>query len=208
LDWVHRHEKAGVLQGPFFACVNFTQDDAHIFCLPDQIELQISEVIDFIVHIYGIFGFTDYKMELSTRPENFIGSPEIWEKAEGALKKVLDEKKIVYKINVGDGAFYGPKIDFHIKDCLKRSWQCGTVQLDFSMPERFELEYADADGTKKTSGHDTPCLAWVNGKVLSAFFWNIYGGALPLWLSPVQVSIIPISEKYIDYAGGSPTNNA
>jgi threonyl-tRNA synthetase len=196
---VHRHEKAGVLQG-LFRVRQFTQDDAHIFCLPDQIELQISEVIDFIVHIYGVFGFTDYKMELSTRPENFIGSPEIWEKAEGALKKVLDEKKIVYKINVGDGAFYGPKIDFHIKDCLKRSWQCGTVQLDFSMPERFELEYADADGTKKRPVMIHRALLGSMERFIGILLEH-YGGALPLWLSPVQVSIIPISEKYIDYAG-------
>jgi len=113
--------KKRVCSKGFFACVQFTQDDAHIFCLPDQIELQISEVIDFIVHIYGVFGFTDYKMELSTRPENFIGSPEIWEKAEGALeKKYLDEKKIVYKINVGDGAFYGPKNRFSYQRLLEK----------------------------------------------------------------------------------------
>jgi threonyl-tRNA synthetase len=195
---VHRHEKAGVLQG-LFRVRQFTQDDAHIFCLPDQIERQISEVIDFIVHVYAVFGFTDYKMELSTRPENFIGSPEIWEKAEGALKKVLDDKKIVYKINTGDGAFYGPKIDFHIKDCLKRSWQCGTVQLDFSMPERFELEYTDADGTNKRPVMIHRALLGSMERFIGILLEH-YGGALPLWLSPVQVSIIPISEKFIDYA--------
>ena len=195
---VHRHEKAGVLQG-LFRVRQFTQDDAHIFCLPDQIERQISEVIDFIVHIYGVFGFTDYKMELSTRPDNCIGSPELWDKAEYALKKVLDDKKIVYKINAGDGAFYGPKIDFHIKDCLKRSWQCGTVQLDFSMPERFELEYTDADGTNKRPVMIHRALLGSMERFIGILLEH-YGGALPLWLSPVQVSIIPISEKFIDYA--------
>jgi threonyl-tRNA synthetase len=138
-------------------------------------------------------------MELSTRPENFIGSPEIWEKAEGALKKVLDDKKIVYKINTGDGAFYGPKIDFHIKDCLKRSWQCGTVQLDFSMPERFELEYTDADGTNKRPVMIHRALLGSMERFIGILLEH-YGGALPLWLSPVQVSIIPISGKFIDYA--------
>jgi threonyl-tRNA synthetase len=195
---VHRHEKAGVLQG-LFRVRQFTQDDAHIFCLPDQIERQISEVIDFIIHVYGVFGFTDYKMELSTRPENFIGSPEIWDRAEAALKKVLDDKKIVYKVNVGDGAFYGPKIDFHIKDCLKRSWQCGTVQLDFMMPERFELEYADADGTKKRPVMVHRALLGSMERFIGILLEH-YGGALPLWLSPVQVCVIPISEKFLDYA--------
>jgi threonyl-tRNA synthetase len=195
---VHRHEKAGVLQG-LFRVRQFTQDDAHIFCLPEQIEGQISEVIDFITHIYGVFGFTDYKMELSTRPENFIGSPEMWEKAERALKKVLDDKKIMYKVNVGDGAFYGPKIDFHIKDCLKRSWQCGTVQLDFMMPERFEMEYADADGTKKRPVMVHRALLGSMERFIGILLEH-YGGALPLWLSPVQACIIPISEKFVGYA--------
>lgn len=195
---VHRHEKAGVLQG-LFRVRQFTQDDAHIFCLPDQIERQIHEVIDFIIHIYAIFGFTEYKMELSTRPEKYIGSLEVWEKAETALKKVLDEKKVVYKINAGDGAFYGPKIDFHIKDCLKRSWQCGTVQLDFSMPERFELEYTDTDGQKKRPVMIHRALLGSMERFIGILLEHL-GGALPLWLSPVQVAIIPISEKFIDYA--------
>lgn len=196
---VHRHEKAGVLQG-LFRVRQFTQDDAHIFCLPEQIERQINEVIDFITHIYAIFGFTEYKMELSTRPEKYIGSLEVWEKAEAALKKVLDEKKAVYKINAGDGAFYGPKIDFHIKDCLKRSWQCGTVQLDFSMPERFELEYTDTDGQKKRPVMIHRALLGSMERFIGILLEH-YGGALPLWLSPQQVSIIPISEKFIGYAG-------
>ena len=195
---VHRHEKAGVLQG-LFRVRQFTQDDAHIFCTPEQIAQQIDEVIDFIVSIYGTFGFTKYAMELSTRPEKYIGSLEIWDMAEKTLKEVLDAKKVAYKINAGDGAFYGPKIDFHIKDCLGRSWQCGTIQLDFSMPQRFELEYTDADGQKK-------CPVMIHRALLGSMerFIGIllehYGGALPVWLSPLQVKIIPVSEKFVDYA--------
>jgi threonyl-tRNA synthetase len=195
---VHRHEKAGVLQG-LFRVRQFTQDDAHIFCLPEQIETQIDKVIDFIIHIYRTFGFSDYTMELSTRPDNYIGALEIWEKAENALKQVLDAKKYSYKINAGDGAFYGPKIDFHIKDCLGRSWQCGTVQLDFSMPERFELEYTDAAGQKKRPVMIHRALLGSMERFLGILLEH-YGGALPLWLAPQQVRIIPISEKFIDYA--------
>jgi threonyl-tRNA synthetase len=138
-------------------------------------------------------------MELSTRPDNYIGSPEIWDKAEKALKQVLDDRKFSYKINAGDGAFYGPKIDFHIKDCLGRSWQCGTVQLDFMMPERFELEYTDADGQKKRPVMIHRALLGSMERFLGILLEH-YGGALPLWLAPLQVRIIPISEKFIDFA--------
>jgi threonyl-tRNA synthetase len=195
---VHRHEKAGVLQG-LFRVRQFTQDDAHIFCLPDQIKGEIDRVIDFIVHIYATFGFSDYTMELSTRPEKFIGSLELWERAEGILKEVLDGKKLPYKINAGDGAFYGPKIDFHIKDCLGRRWQCGTVQLDFAMPERFELEYMDSDGQKKRPVMIHRALLGSMERFIGILLEH-YGGALPLWLAPLQVQIIPISEKVIEYA--------
>ncbi|MDR0330142.1 MAG: threonine--tRNA ligase, partial [Chitinispirillales bacterium] len=142
---VHRHEKSSALHG-LFRVRQFTQDDAHIFCLPEQIEGEITKVIDFITSIYKTFGFDDYKIELSTRPEKYIGSIEVWDKAEEALKNVLEQQNIKYQLNPGDGAFYGPKIDFHIRDVLKRSWQCGTIQLDFSMPERLDIEYAAADG--------------------------------------------------------------
>jgi threonyl-tRNA synthetase len=195
---VHRHEKAGVLHG-LFRVRQFTQDDAHIFCLPHQIEPQIMEVIDFIIAMYRTFGFSDFAMELSTRPEKFMGAPELWDKAETALKNVLDAKKFAYKINPGDGAFYGPKIDFHIKDCINRSWQCGTVQLDFQMPERFELEYADADGTKKRPVMIHRALFGSMERFIGIMLEH-YAGALPLWLSPVQVKVIPISDKYIEYA--------
>jgi len=195
---VHRHEKAGVLQG-LFRVRQFTQDDAHIFCLPDQIEQQISDVIDSIAKVYETFGFNEYKMELSTRPDLFIGEPAMWDKAEAALKNVLDAKKCDYKINAGDGAFYGPKIDFHVKDCLGRSWQCGTVQLDFQMPERFELEYIDSDGEKKRPVMIHRAVLGSMERFLGILLEHV-GGALPLWLSPVQASIIPISEKYAAYA--------
>ncbi len=195
---VHRHEKAGVLHG-LFRVRQFTQDDAHIFCLPDQIEPQISEVIDFIMSMYRTFGFSDFAMELSTRPEKFMGAPGLWDKAETALKSVLDAKKLAYKINPGDGAFYGPKIDFHVKDCLNRSWQCGTVQLDFQMPERFELEYADADGTKKRPVMVHRALFGSMERFIGIMLEQ-YAGALPVWLSPVQAKIIPISDKSLEYA--------
>jgi threonyl-tRNA synthetase len=195
---VHRHEKAGVLQG-LFRVRQFTQDDAHIFCLTEQIKTELDKVIDFIVHIYRTFGFSEYTMELSTRPEKYIGSLELWDKAESILKEVLDGKKLPYKVNAGDGAFYGPKIDFHIKDCLGRRWQCGTVQLDFAMPERFELEYTDSDGQKKRPVMIHRALLGSMERFIGILLEH-YGGALPLWLAPLQVKIIPISEKFLDYA--------
>ena len=195
---VHRHEKAGVLQG-LFRVRQFTQDDAHIFCLPEQIEPQIVEVIDFIMSMYRTFGFSAFTMELSTRPEKFMGAPELWDKAEAALKNVLDAKQLPYKINPGDGAFYGPKIDFHVKDCLNRSWQCGTIQLDFQMPERFELEYTAESGEKKRPVMLHRALFGSMERFIGILLEH-YGGALPLWLSPQQVAIIPISEKFLEYA--------
>lgn len=195
---VHRHEKAGVLHG-LFRVRQFTQDDAHIFCLPSQIEDQVEEVMEFITRMYRLFGFSDYKIELSTRPEKYIGSVEIWDKAEQALKNVLEKGKIDYVLNPGDGAFYGPKIDFHIKDTLNRTWQCGTIQLDFSMPERFELEYTDADGEKKRPVMIHRALLGSMERFIGILLEH-YGGALPLWLSPVQVEVIPVSDRYLDYA--------
>ncbi len=195
---VHRHEKAGVLHG-LFRVRQFTQDDAHIFCTPDQIEQQISEVIDFIFNMYTTFGFKDFHIELSTRPEDFIGDVAVWNISEKALENVLKAKKIDYKLNPGDGAFYGPKIDFHILDCLKRSWQCGTVQLDFSMPQRFGLEYTDADGEKKQPVMIHRALLGSMERFIGILLEH-YGGFLPLWLSPVQVMVMPISEKFSRYA--------
>lgn len=195
---VHRHEKASVLHG-LFRVRQFTQDDAHIFCTPEQIEEQITEVMHFIMNMYRIFGFEEYKIELSTRPEKYIGSVDIWDKAEEALKNVLEHQNIAYQLNPGDGAFYGPKIDFHIKDVLKRSWQCGTIQLDFSMPERFELEFTDADGQHKRPVMIHRALFGSMERFIGILLEN-YGGALPFWLSPVQVRILPIADRFIEYA--------
>jgi len=198
LGLVHRHEASGVMHG-LFRVRQFTQDDAHIFCTPEQIEAEIVGVIELTFEIYGAFGFEDFHIELSTKPDKHIGSDEIWDTATNALEEALKHKNIDYKINEGDGAFYGPKIDFHIRDCLKRSWQLGTIQLDFSMPERFGLVYTDTDNTDKT-----PVM--IHRAVLGSFerFIGIliehYGANFPLWLSPEQVRVMPISEKSNDYA--------
>ena len=198
LGLVHRHEASGVMHG-LFRVRQFTQDDAHIFCTPDQIEAEIVGVIELTFELYQAFGFEDFRIELSTKPEKHIGSDEIWEIATKALEDALKHKQIDYKVNEGDGAFYGPKIDFHIRDCLKRSWQLGTIQLDFSMPERFGLLYTDKDNTEKT-----PVM--IHRAVLGSFerFIGIliehYGGSFPLWLAPEQTRILPISEKSNDYA--------
>ncbi|MBP7050509.1 MAG: threonine--tRNA ligase [Phycisphaerae bacterium] len=195
---VHRHEASGVLHG-LFRVRQFTQDDAHIYCMPSQIESEIIGVIDLIFETYKSFGFSDFAIELSTKPEKHIGSDEIWETATSALKAALDHKKISFRINEGDGAFYGPKIDFHVKDCIGRSWQVGTIQLDFSMPQRFGLTYVDEDNTEKT-----PVM--IHRAVLGSLerFMGIvieqYAGALPLWLSPEQVRVMTISEKSNEYA--------
>jgi len=198
LGLVHRHEASGVMHG-LFRVRQFTQDDAHIFCTPEQIEPEIIGVIDLTLEIYRAFGFEDFHIELSTKPEKHIGSDKIWDISTNSLKSALVRKAIEYKINEGDGAFYGPKIDFHIKDCLKRSWQLGTIQLDFSMPQRFGLVYTDKDNTEKT-----PVM--IHRAVLGSFerFIGIliehYGGKMPLWLAPEQARVLPISEKSNDYA--------
>lgn len=198
LGLVHRHEASGVMHG-LFRVRQFTQDDAHIFCTPEQIESEIVGVIELTFEIYQAFGFEDLHIELSTKPDKHIGSDEIWETATKALEDALKHKNIDYKVNAGDGAFYGPKIDFHIRDCLKRSWQLGTIQLDFSMPERFGMVYTDKDNTDKT-----PVM--IHRAVLGSFerFIGIliehYGANFPLWLSPEQVRVLPISEKTNDYA--------
>jgi len=198
LGVVHRHEASGVMHG-LFRVRQFTIDDAHIFCTPEQIESEIIGVIELAFEIYQAFGFENFSIELSTKPEKHIGSDEIWDISTNALKDALEHKTIQYKINEGDGAFYGPKIDFHIKDCLKRSWQLGTIQLDFSMPQRFGLVYTDKDNTEKT-----PVM--IHRAVLGSFerFIGIliehYGANLPLWLAPEQARILPISEKSNSYA--------
>lgn len=194
---VHRNEPSGTLHG-LMRIRAFTQDDAHIFCTPDQIEEEIKILIDNIYNIYKTFGFTDIKIELSTRPDQKVGSEDIWDKAENALKSALDSKNIKWKLNEGDGAFYGPKIDFSLKDSLDRVWQLGTIQLDFSMPTRLDANYINDSGDK------TPPVM-IHRAILGSLerFMGIlieeHGGNLPLWLSPVQVVILNITESQNDY---------
>lgn len=197
LGLVHRHEKSGQLNG-LFRVRCFTQDDAHIFCLPEQIESEIIDLMHLINQVYSLFGFT-YTVELSTRPEDSMGSDEDWTTAENALRKALEHENMEYVINEGDGAFYGPKIDFHIKDSLGRDWQCGTIQLDFQMPERFDLNYIGQDGEK-----NRPVMLHrvVFGSIerFIGVLIEHYAGAFPTWLAPVQVKILTISDKQKEYA--------
>jgi threonyl-tRNA synthetase len=195
---VHRRELSGVRHG-LFRVQAFTQDDAHHFCTPEQIESEITMLIGFFKDLYATFDLTDVRIELSTRPAKSIGSDEMWERAEIALKAAMDASGIAYQVNPGDGAFYGPKIDFHIRDVLKRSWQCGTIQLDFSMPARFGLEYVGADGARHTPVMlHRACYGSIE-RFLGIIIEN-YAGAFPLWLSPVQATVIPVSDKFNDYA--------
>jgi len=198
LGLVHRFEKSGVLHG-LFRVRQFVQDDAHVFCLPDQVEEEVVKLIDLVIEIYSTFGFRDYDIEISTRPKKAIGTKEVWNISEKHLRNALIKKGLDFKINKGEGAFYGPKIDFHIKDSIGRDWQCGTIQVDFSMPERFDLEYINPEGEK-----DKPVM------IHRAIFGSIerflgilieeYSGDFPVWLAPVQVNIIPVSEKFHLYA--------
>jgi threonyl-tRNA synthetase len=176
----------------------FTQDDAHLFILPEQIKDEIKGVIKLIDEIYKKFGFS-YKLELSTRPEKFLGEIKDWDMAEASLKAALDELNLEFAINEGDGAFYGPKIDFHLTDCIGRTWQCGTIQLDYQMPQRFEMEYVGADGQK----HRPVMIHRTAFGSIERFFGILieqFAGAFPTWLAPVQVKVLPISDKYNEYA--------
>ncbi len=198
-EWglVHRHELSGVLAG-LFRVRCFTQDDAHIYMTPGQIKDEIKKVIDLTDRIYKKFGFS-YHVELSTKPENAMGSDEIWENATNSLRQALKEKKIDYIVNEGDGAFYGPKIDFHLKDCLGRNWQCGTIQLDFIMPEKFDLFYIDKNGNKKRPVMLHRTILGGIERFIGLLIEN-FAGAFPLWLAPVQVVVAPIKEGNVDYA--------
>jgi threonyl-tRNA synthetase len=198
LGLVHRYEASGQMHG-LVRVRQFTQDDAHIFCTPEQIESEIVGVIDLLQEMYATFGFDNYHVELSTKPEKHIGSDDIWETATNALKGALEHKGMDYQINEGDGAFYGPKIDFHINDCLNRSWQLGTIQLDFSMPQRFELVYTAPDNTEKTPVMIHRAILGSLERFLGILIEH-YGGNMPLWLAPEQVRILPISEKTNDFA--------
>ena len=197
LGLVHRHEKSGQLHG-LMRVRCFTQDDAHIFMTEDQIKDEIKGVANLINDVYTLFGF-EYHVELSTRPEDSMGSDEDWAMAISALKDALDEMGLDYVINEGDGAFYGPKIDFHLVDAIGRTWQCGTIQLDFQMPQRFELEYTGADGEK----HRPIMIHRVAFGSIERFIGILiehFAGAFPTWLAPVQVKVLPISDKYSEYA--------
>ena len=199
LGHVHRHEKSGVLAG-LFRVRAFTQDDAHIYCTYEQLEDEIAGVMQILHEIYAGFGFKDYAVELSTRPANSTGTDEMWEKAEAALKNVLEKRNVEYKLNPGDGAFYGPKIDFHIQDAIKRTWQCGTIQVDFSMPDRFDMEYTGPDGAKHRPVMIHRALLGSMERFIGILIEQ-YAGAFPTWLAPVQAMVIPISEaKHGDYA--------
>ncbi|MEB2818594.1 threonine--tRNA ligase [Campylobacter upsaliensis] len=196
---VHRHEKSGVLHG-LFRVREFTQDDAHIFCMPSQIKEQVLEILDFVASLMKIFDF-EYEMEISTRPEKAIGDEAIWEVATKALKEALDEQGLKYGIDEGGGAFYGPKIDIKITDALKRKWQCGTIQVDFNLPERFALEYTTSENTK-----ERPVM--LHRAILGSFerFIGILtehcAGEFPFFIAPTQVGIVPISEVHLAYAKG------
>ena len=197
LGTVHRHEKTGVLHG-LMRVRQFTQDDAHILCTPDQLNSEIRAIADFVNYAMGIFGF-EYEVELSTRPEHSIGSDADWELATRALENALKDNSISYEVNEGDGAFYGPKIDFKLKDALKRKWQCATIQCDFTLPERFDLSYIGADGEK----HRPVMLHRVILGAIERFMGVLiehYAGAFPVWLAPTQCVLLTVTDKHIPYA--------
>jgi threonyl-tRNA synthetase len=198
LGLVHRHEMSGVLQGLFRVRL-FTQDDAHIYCLPEQVEDEVLAVIELVRRMYRTFGFDRVQVELSTRPEKSIGSDAMWETAEKALAAALERAELPYTLNPGDGAFYGPKIDFHIEDVMGRTWQCATCQLDFAMPERLDLDYVGEDNQRHRPVmiHRT-----VLGSIerFLAILIEHYGGALPAWLAPVQVMVVPVADRHAGYA--------
>ncbi len=197
LGLVHRHEKSGQLHG-LMRVRCFSQDDAHIFMLPEQITEEIKGVVRIIDEVYTLFGFK-YHVELSTRPENSIGSDEDWEAATNALRAALDELKLPYVVNEGDGAFYGPKIDFHLEDSIKRTWQCGTIQLDFQLPQRFEIDYVGEDGQK----HRPIMIHRVVFGSIERFIGILiehFAGKFPVWLAPEQVKVLPVTDRAADYA--------
>ena len=197
LGFVHRHERSGALHG-LMRVRAFTQDDAHIYCTPEQIKDEIKAIMDLDNYVYSVFGFK-YYVELSTRPEDSMGDPELWDLAEQKLKEALEETNTPYKLNPGDGAFYGPKIDFHLEDCIGRTWQCGTIQLDFQMPEKFEMSYIGPDGAE----HQPVMLHRTVLGSLERFMGILienYAGAFPFWLATVQVKLLPVSSEYADYA--------
>lgn len=198
LGTVYRNEKAGVLHG-LLRVRGFTQDDAHVFCMPEQLKSEIKAVIDFVFDTMRTFGFSNVGIELSTRPEKFIGSEDDWRLATAALEEALKEKGLAYEVNEGEGAFYGPKIDIKLKDALKRSWQCATIQCDFALPKRFDLSYIDAQGKERQPIMLHRVLLGSLERFMGALLEH-YNGELPLWLAPIQVEVIPIKEVAQEYA--------
>ncbi len=198
LGTVYRHEKSGVLHG-LLRVRGFTQDDAHIFCAPEHLEREIKEVLAFVREAMRIFGFTQFEAELSTRPEKYIGDPAFWDKAESILEQTLHGEKMPFTVNRGDGAFYGPKIDIKLQDALGRRWQCATVQLDFSLPERFKLGYIDADGVKKSPVMIHRVILGSLERFVATLIEH-YKGRFPVWLNPLQVKVIPITKENVSYA--------
>ena len=198
LGTVYRHERSGVLHG-LMRVRGFTQDDAHIFCRPEQVEDEVMGVLDLTFELLDTFGFNDYEISLSTRPEKFVGEPEMWEHATQSLGRALEARALDYDVDEGGGAFYGPKIDVKIRDALRRAWQCTTVQFDFNLPERFDLTFQGSDG-----GQHRPYM--VHRAILGSLerFLGVliehYGGAFPLWLAPIQAVVIPIADRHLDYA--------
>ena len=199
LGTVYRYERSGALHG-LMRVRGFTQDDAHIFCLPEQVEGEVGGVLDLTFELLDAFGFAEYSISLSTRPEGYAGELDMWEHATESLRHALEDRNLPYDIDEGGGAFYGPKIDIKIKDALGRDWQCTTVQFDFNLPERFDLTFMDADG-----GRSRPYM--VHRAILGSMerFLGVliehYAGAFPLWLAPTQVIVIPIADRHQDYAG-------
>ncbi len=194
---VHRHELSGVLHG-LFRVRSFIQDDAHSFCAPNQLNEEIIGMVDYAIDVYRKFGFDKYEIFIATRPEKYIGEEKVWERATDSLKNALNQKKINYKIKEGEGAFYGPKIEFNIEDAINRNWQLGTIQVDFSMPQRFEAFYIDDKGKKQTPVMIHRAILGSLERFIGILIEH-YAGAFPFWLSPVQTQIIPVSEKFNDY---------
>jgi threonyl-tRNA synthetase len=198
LGTVYRYERSGVLHG-LLRVRGFTQDDAHIFCRPDQIEEEIVRLFGFTLHLLGAFGFKEYNFMLSTRPEKYVGRVEDWGKAEESLRRALERQRLSYEVDEGAGAFYGPKIDIDIKDALGRAWQLTTIQFDFNLPERFDMAFVGADGKE----HRPYMIHRALLGSMERFFGILiehYAGAFPLWLAPTQAILIPITERHLEYA--------
>jgi threonyl-tRNA synthetase len=197
LGTVHRHERAGVLHG-LMRVRCFTQDDAHILCTPEQLDAEIKGVISFVNDVMAIFGF-EYEMELSTRPEKSIGSDSDWEQATGALLSALKDSGRPYEINEGDGAFYGPKIDIKLRDCLDRRWQCATIQCDFTLPERFDLTYVASDGERKRPIMVHRVILGSIERFIGVLIEH-FAGSFPLWISPVQATVVTVTDNQVPFA--------